>query len=89
MSDHISTVLTLTLTGIAVGSTLAAGHGSKAGRRLVAVAAMLAGAVIGAVLVLYARNVYPLVIALVVLAIVAATTRALGRAGAAWTVGEI
>jgi uncharacterized membrane protein YoaK (UPF0700 family) len=78
--DLTTTVLTLTITGMAADSTLAGGRGSRAGRRLIAVAAMLAGAVIGAVLVLHVRIVYPLVIALVILAIVAATARTLGGA---------
>ena len=47
-----TTVLTMTLTGIAADSTLAGGGGSKIGRRLVAVAAMLVGALIGALLAL-------------------------------------
>ena len=87
--DLTTTVLTLTLTGMAADSTIAGGHGSKAGRRLIAVAAMLAGAVIGAALVLYAHIVYPLIIALMVLATVAATTRILGRAGSRWIRAEI
>ncbi len=50
---------------------------------------MLAGAVIGAALVLYVHIVYPLIIALMVLATVAATTRILGRAGSRWIRAEI
>jgi uncharacterized membrane protein YoaK (UPF0700 family) len=45
------TVLTLTITGIAADSKLAGGPGSKAGRRLVPVVAMLAGALLGAALI--------------------------------------
>jgi uncharacterized membrane protein YoaK (UPF0700 family) len=82
--DLTTTVLTGTLTGIAADSTIAGGQGSKTGRRLVAVAAMLTGAVIGAALVLYVRIAVPLVIALIVIAAVAATTRILGRAGPTW-----
>lgn len=37
--DLTTTVLTLTITGIAADSTLAGGPGSKAGRRLIAIAA--------------------------------------------------
>jgi uncharacterized membrane protein YoaK (UPF0700 family) len=85
--DLTTTVLTLTLTGIAADSTIAGGHGSKAGRRLIAVAAMLAGAVTGAALVLYVQRVYPLAIALAVLLGVAATARALGRADSRWIRG--
>jgi uncharacterized membrane protein YoaK (UPF0700 family) len=77
-------VLTLTITGIAADSRIAGGPGSKVGRRLVAVAAMLCGAVVGAALVLYVRSVYALIIAAVVLAVVAAASRVLGRAGSVW-----
>jgi uncharacterized membrane protein YoaK (UPF0700 family) len=82
--DLTTTVLTLTITGIAADSRLAGGPGSKVGRRLVAVAAMLCGAVVGAALVLYVRSIYPLIIAAVVLAVVAAASRLLGRAGSVW-----
>ncbi len=82
--DLTTTVLTQTITGIAADSKIAGGPGSKAGRRLVAVAAMLCGAVVGAALVLYVRSAYPLIIAAVVLAGVAAATRLLGRAGSVW-----
>jgi uncharacterized membrane protein YoaK (UPF0700 family) len=47
-----TTVLTRTLTGLASEGGLAAGPGAKAGRRLVAVAAMLLGAVAGGLLAL-------------------------------------
>ena len=78
--DLTTTVLTLTITGIAADSSLGAGTGAHAARRLISVAAMLAGAVVGAVLVLHARIVYPLAIALVVLAAVALTALAPARA---------
>lgn len=48
--DLTTTVLTLTLTGIAADSTLAAGSNPRWGRRLTAVLSILAGAAIGAVL---------------------------------------
>ena len=48
-----TTVLTRTLTGLASESRLAGGPGSKAGRRLIAIAAMLLGALTGALLVLH------------------------------------
>jgi uncharacterized membrane protein YoaK (UPF0700 family) len=82
--DLTTTVLTLTITGIAADSALAGGPGSRAGRRLIAIAAMLAGAVIGAALVLHTLIFYPLLIALVVLACGAAVTYALGRPNPAW-----
>ena len=49
--DVTTTVLTLTLTGLASDSTLAGGTNPRAGRRLVSVLAMLAGALGGALLV--------------------------------------
>ena len=78
--DLTTTVLTLTITGIAADSSLGAATGAHAARRLISVAAMLAGAAAGALLVLHARIVYPLAIALVVLAAVALTALALARA---------
>ena len=71
--DLTTTVLTLTITGIAADSSLAGGSGSKAGRRLTAVATMLLGAFIGADLVRHAQIFAPLLIALV-LAILGAVT---------------
>jgi hypothetical protein len=79
-----TTVLTLTITGTAAHSALAGGKGSLSGRRLIAVAAMLVGGLIGAALVIHAHSVFPLVIALVVIVGVAATTRFLGRSDLPW-----
>jgi uncharacterized membrane protein YoaK (UPF0700 family) len=83
--DLTTTVLTLTITGTAADSTFARGRGSAAGRRLVAVAAMLVGALVGALLVVHVHIVYPLVAALVVVAIVAVATRVLGASDPPWT----
>ena len=66
--DLTTTVLTMTVTGIGADSVLGGGKGSKSGRRLVAVAAMFLGALLGAFLVLHVRIVVPLAIALVVIA---------------------
>jgi uncharacterized membrane protein YoaK (UPF0700 family) len=82
--DLTTTVLTLTITGIAADSKLVGGQGSHAGRRLVSVVTMLAGAVIGAVLALHAHIIYPLLIAFVVIAAGAGTTRKLGSSDPAW-----
>jgi uncharacterized membrane protein YoaK (UPF0700 family) len=82
--DLTTTVLTLTITGIAADSKLVGGQGSKAGRRLVSVVTMLAGAVIGAALVLHAHSIYPLVIAFATIAIGAVTTRKLGSSNPGW-----
>lgn len=48
--DLTTTVLTLTLTGLAAESSLAGGPNTRLGRRVAAVAAMFAGAALGAVL---------------------------------------
>jgi uncharacterized membrane protein YoaK (UPF0700 family) len=77
--DLTTTVLTLTITGIAADSALVGGTGAKAGRRLVSVTAMLVGALAGALFVVHAQIVYPLVIALATVAIIAVTTQVLTR----------
>jgi len=73
--DLTTTVLTLTITGLAADHWLAGATGARVGRRLISVAAMFTGALAGAVLVLRVHIVYPLVIALVIL--VAVTVGAL------------
>ncbi len=77
--DLTTTVLTLTITGIAADSPIAGATGARVARRLISVAAMLLGALAGAVLVLHVHIVYPLVIALVILAAVAVTGVARAR----------
>jgi uncharacterized membrane protein YoaK (UPF0700 family) len=71
--DLTTTVLTLTITGVAADGPLAGATGARVARRLISVAAMLLGALAGALLVLHVHIVYPLVIALVILAAVAIT----------------
>jgi uncharacterized membrane protein YoaK (UPF0700 family) len=83
--DLTTTVLTLTITGIAADSTIVGGKGSRAGRRITAVAAMLAGAFLGAALIIHVHVVYPLVIAVIVTAIVAAATQVLETSDPPWT----
>jgi uncharacterized membrane protein YoaK (UPF0700 family) len=58
--DVTTTVLTLTLTGLASDSTLAGGTNPRAGRRLASVLAMLAGALGGALLVRHTGLGWPL-----------------------------
>ena len=79
-----TTVLTMTLTGIAADSTLAGGGGSKIGRRLVAVAAMLVGALIGALLALRVGTVAPLAAAAGVLTVTLVAAHTFTNARAAW-----
>ncbi|HTW05449.1 MAG TPA: YoaK family protein [Streptosporangiaceae bacterium] len=85
--DLTTTVLTLTLTGIAADSALAGGSGSKAGRRLVPIATMLAGALLGAVLVRQAQIYDPLVIALVTIVAGATVSHLTGRRDPGWVRG--
>lgn len=83
--DLTTTVLTLTITGLGADSVLVGGTGAKAGRRLVAIVAMLIGAVVGAILVLHAALCYPLICALLLIVIVAAWVTRAGRPNDAWT----
>jgi uncharacterized membrane protein YoaK (UPF0700 family) len=50
VADLTTTVLTMTLTGLAADSPLSAGDGAGSWRRIAAVMAMLAGAIVGALL---------------------------------------
>jgi uncharacterized membrane protein YoaK (UPF0700 family) len=84
--DLTTTVLTLTITGIAADSGIAGGAGSRAGRRLISVTAMLVGALVGAAFVVHSQFVWPLAIAAVAAAAVAAASHLLGRSGPPWTV---
>lgn len=79
--DLTTTVLTLTLTGIAADSRLAGGPGTKTGRRFLAVAAMALGALVGALLLLKIDPAAPLALAGGILAIVCAASHFATRAG--------
>ncbi len=81
VADLTTTVLTLTLTGIASDSRLGGGSGAHTTRRVIAVAAMLLGAVAGAALVLHVRPVAPLVLAAALLVLVAGVARRRLHAG--------
>ncbi len=82
--DLTTTVLTLTIVGMAADNHLMDGRGSKAGRRLIPVIAMSVGALVGSILIFQVAIVYPLVIALIVLAVIAGTTRLLSRTDPDW-----
>jgi len=77
--DLTTTVLTLTITGVAADSPLAGATGAKAARRLISVAAMLLGALVGALLVMHVRIAFPLAIALLILVAVALAAIARSR----------
>ena len=82
--DLTTTVLTMTLTGVAADAALAGGHGSKIGRRALSIAAMLLGALIGGLLVLKVDNPAPLALATGLLAVVSFVTYRASRARPEW-----
>jgi len=82
--DMTTTVLTLTLTGLAADSTLPGATGSSARRRLLAVGAMLSGAFVGAALLIHVAVIWPLVLGLVMAVLVAFLARVLGSSDTAW-----
>jgi uncharacterized membrane protein YoaK (UPF0700 family) len=79
VADLTTTVLTLTLTGIAADSWLAGASGARTARRVLAVIAMLVGAFIGALLVLQVAPVAPLALAAAILAVVCAAAHRASR----------
>ena len=84
VADLTTTVLTMTLTGIAADSRLGGGSGERTARRVLSVAAMLLGATIGGLLLLRVAPVVPLALGAAILAIVcAASDRAARREDAA------
>jgi uncharacterized membrane protein YoaK (UPF0700 family) len=85
VSDLTTTVLTMTLTGVAADSALAGGQGSKLARRALSVAAMLLGALIGGTLVLKVDNPAPLALATGLLAVISFLTYRASRSRPAWT----
>jgi uncharacterized membrane protein YoaK (UPF0700 family) len=80
-----TTVLTKTLTGIASESSLVGGPGSQLGRRSVAVAAMLLGALAGGLLVLHVSVAAALAVALAVAGAILLAAHALSSSEAVWT----
>ncbi len=79
-----TTVLTRTLTGIASEASLAGGSGSKLGRRAVAVAAMLLGAITGGLLVLHVAIAAALAVAGAIVLAVGLAVHVLSRPDAPW-----
>jgi uncharacterized membrane protein YoaK (UPF0700 family) len=79
--DITTTVLTMTLTGIAAD---AGGRAAKVGRRALSVAAMLLGALIGGLLVLRIDNPAPLALAAGLLALVSLLSYRAGRSAPDW-----
>jgi uncharacterized membrane protein YoaK (UPF0700 family) len=83
--DLTTTVLTLTVTGIGADSALGGGKGSKSGRRLLSVAAMFIGALVGAVLIIHVHVAGPLISALAIVVVVTGVSHWSGRSNPAWT----
>ncbi|MFE2581052.1 YoaK family protein [Streptomyces sp. NPDC059378] len=83
--DLTTTVLTLTLTGLAADSTPAGGAAPRPGRRILSVLVMLLGAFVGAALLLHGHLVLTLGLALLLLALTTAVTHRLSGTDAAWT----
>lgn len=67
--DLTTTVLTLTVTGLAADSPLAAGNGTRSGRRLLSIIAMFGGALTGALLLRGFGMRAPLAMAVILVAI--------------------
>jgi uncharacterized membrane protein YoaK (UPF0700 family) len=85
--DLTTTVLTLTLTGLAADSTLAGGGNPRPGRRLLATASMFLGAAVGALLVLHAGVAAALALALALLVLNTIASARHWSSTAAWTAG--
>jgi uncharacterized membrane protein YoaK (UPF0700 family) len=86
--DMTTTVLTLTFTGLAADSHFAGGANPNVGRRLVAIAAMLFGATLGAVLTLHVGVSAALAVAAALLLINAIAGYRLSSSTAAWTAAK-
>jgi uncharacterized membrane protein YoaK (UPF0700 family) len=83
--DLTTSVLTRTLTGFASEAGLVGGPGAKLGRRAIAVAAMLAGALTGGLLVLNVSVASALAVALGLVLAVGLAAHLGSRSDAAWT----
>jgi uncharacterized membrane protein YoaK (UPF0700 family) len=85
--DLTTTVLTLTLTGLAADSSFAGGTNPRPVRRLTATVAMLLGAAVGAYLVLHVGIVAVLALTLALLLLNAIASYRVSSSTAAWTAG--
>ncbi|WP_042398336.1 YoaK family protein [Streptacidiphilus carbonis] len=83
--DLTTTVLTLTITGIAADGRLAGGADSKAGRRLLSAASMFVGALVGGALALHGSVGLPLLLAGVLLTGTTALLTPHTRSALPWT----
>ena len=86
--DLTTTVLTLTLTGLAADSRLAGGDGPRPMRRLAATATMCLGAAVGALLVLHFGTSSVLALTAALLAFSVVRTYRFSASSEPWTVGK-
>ncbi|MBC2905776.1 YoaK family protein [Streptomyces cupreus] len=82
--DLTTTVLTLTLTGLAADSTTAGGKAPRSGRRILSVLAMLLGALAGTALLLHGHLALALGLSLLLLALTSVATHRLATPEAVW-----
>jgi uncharacterized membrane protein YoaK (UPF0700 family) len=83
--DLTTTVLTLTLTGIAADSRLAGGPGGRPTRRVLAIATIFLGALVGALFVVHVDLFVPLALAAALTLATALVAHRLSKSDAAWT----
>ena len=83
--DLTTSVLTKTLTGLASEAAVVGGAGSRLGRRALAIMAMLAGALVGGLLVLNVSVASAIAVALGLVLAVGLAAHLLSRSDAAWT----
>jgi uncharacterized membrane protein YoaK (UPF0700 family) len=83
--DLTTTVLTLTLTGIAADSQLAGGPGGRPARRVLAIAAIFLGALVGALFVVHVDLFIPLALASALVASTALIAHTRSTDDAEWT----
>ncbi len=86
--DLTTTVLTQTITGLAADSHFAGGANPNIGRRLLAIAAMLLGALLGAILTLHVSVSAALAVAVALLSINAIAGHRLSSSTAVWTAAK-
>jgi len=87
VADLTTTVLTLTLTGLAADSTLAGGNNPRQGRRLLATCTMFLGAAIGAFLVFHVGISAVLLLTLALLILNGIAAYRASSSSAVWTAG--
>jgi uncharacterized membrane protein YoaK (UPF0700 family) len=88
VAELTTTVLTLTVTGLAADSSLAGGMHPNTGRRLLAIAAMFVGALVGAVLIFRVSPSAALGVAVVLLLLNAVAGYRFSSSTAAWTAAK-